>query len=105
MSGCCPLIRRYCCIIGVCCERTASFMMREGYRKMTLIGGSWVTGATVAGRGWVSLAPMESDPELYELAARVGHKLHAAERRIVTAESFTAVWVTKAFKDLPGTSQ
>jgi len=46
-------------------------MVREGYRK---------TEATVAGGAWVSLAPMVSDPEIYELAARVGHKLHAAER-------------------------
>jgi hypothetical protein len=23
----------------VCCERTASFMVRKGYRKTTLIGG------------------------------------------------------------------
>src|SRR6266850_892132 len=96
MSGCWPLIRRYCCIIGVCCERTASFMVREGYRK---------TEATVAGRAWVSLAPMVSDPEIYELAARVGHKLHAAERRIVTAESCTAGWVAKALTDVPGSSQ
>src|SRR3977135_3568906 len=105
MSGCWPLIRRYCCIIGVCCERTASFMVREGYRKTTLIGGSWVADATVAGRGWGSLAPMVSDPEIYELAARVGHKLHAAERRIVTAESCTAGWVAKALTDVPGSSQ
>jgi nicotinamide-nucleotide amidase len=80
-------------------------MVREGYRKTTLIGGSWVADATVAGRGWVSLAPMASDPELYELAARVGHKLHAAERRIVTAESCTAGWVAKALTDVPGSSQ
>jgi len=48
---------------------------------------------------------MVSDPELYELAARVGHKLHAAERRIVTAESCTAGWVAKALTDVPGSSQ
>ncbi len=33
MSGCWPLMRRYCCIIGVCCARGASFMVREGYPK------------------------------------------------------------------------
>jgi hypothetical protein len=27
------LMRRYCCIIGVCGARGASFMVREGYPK------------------------------------------------------------------------
>jgi nicotinamide-nucleotide amidase len=48
---------------------------------------------------------MVSDPELYELAARVGHKLRAAERRIVTAESCTGGWLAKALTDIPGSSQ
>jgi nicotinamide-nucleotide amidase len=48
---------------------------------------------------------MVSDPELYELAERVGHKLHAAERRMVTAESCTAGWVAKVLTDVPGSSQ
>jgi nicotinamide-nucleotide amidase len=48
---------------------------------------------------------MVSDPELYELAARVGHKLRAAERRIVTAESCTGGWLAKALTDVPGSSQ
>jgi nicotinamide-nucleotide amidase len=48
---------------------------------------------------------MGSDPELYELAERVGHKLRAAERRIVTAESCTGGWVAKALTDVPGSSQ
>ena len=52
-----------------------------------------------------SLVPMVSDPELYELAARVAHKLRAAERRIVTAESCTGGWVAKALTDVPGSSQ
>jgi nicotinamide-nucleotide amidase len=47
---------------------------------------------------------MVSDPELYELAARVGQKLLAAERRLVTAESCTAGWVAKALTDVPGSS-
>jgi nicotinamide-nucleotide amidase len=47
---------------------------------------------------------MVSDPELYELAARVGHKLRAADRRLVTAESCTAGWVAKAVTDIPGSS-
>ncbi len=48
---------------------------------------------------------MVSDPELYELADRVGHKLRAAGRRIVTAESCTGGWVSKALTDVPGSSQ
>src|SRR2546429_8263871 len=48
---------------------------------------------------------MASDPELYVLAERVGERLHAAERRLVTAESCTAGWVAKALTDVPGSSQ
>jgi nicotinamide-nucleotide amidase len=48
---------------------------------------------------------MESESELYELAERVGHKLRAAERRLVTAESCTGGWVAKALTDVPGSSQ
>ncbi len=48
---------------------------------------------------------MVSDPELYELAARVAHKLRAAERRLVTAESCTGGWVAKTLTDVPGSSQ
>jgi len=47
---------------------------------------------------------MLHDPELYELAARVGHKLHAAGRRLATAESCTGGWVAKALTDVPGSS-
>jgi nicotinamide-nucleotide amidase len=48
---------------------------------------------------------MIQDPELYELSARAGQKLRAAERRVVTAESCTAGWVAKALTDVPGSSQ
>jgi len=48
---------------------------------------------------------MASDAEHYELAARVGQKLRAAGRRLVTAESCTAGWVAKALTDVPGSSQ
>src|SRR5438105_3730053 len=48
---------------------------------------------------------MASDPELYVLAERVGDKLKAAGRRLVTAESCTAGWVAKALTDVPGSSQ
>jgi len=48
---------------------------------------------------------MSSESELFELAARVGRKLRAADRRIVTAESCTAGWVAKALTDIAGSSQ
>src|SRR5579862_7438167 len=48
---------------------------------------------------------MGIDPELYELAERVGHKLRAADRRVVTAESCTGGWVAKTLTDIPGSSQ
>src|ERR1700751_6343871 len=48
---------------------------------------------------------MTDDAELYDLAERVGHKLRAAERRLVTAESCTGGWVAKALTDVPGSSQ
>src|SRR6266480_3141721 len=48
---------------------------------------------------------MTTDPELYLLAERVGEKLKAAGRRLVTAESCTAGWVAKALTDVPGSSQ
>jgi nicotinamide-nucleotide amidase len=48
---------------------------------------------------------MVSDPELYELAARAGHKLRAAERHIVAAESCTGGWLAKALTDVPGSSE
>ena len=78
-------------------------MVREGYLKSR-------AGCVAAGRfrvdsRWVSLFHMVSDPELYELAARVAHKLRAAERRLVTAESCTGGWVAKALTDVPGSSE
>jgi nicotinamide-nucleotide amidase len=48
---------------------------------------------------------MLTSPQLYELAARVGHKLRAAERRLVTAESCTGGWVSKVLTDVPGSSE
>src|SRR6201987_4337700 len=48
---------------------------------------------------------MTDDAELYDLAERVGHKLRAAERRLVTAESCTGGWVAKALTDVAGSSQ
>jgi len=48
---------------------------------------------------------MISDSELYQLAARAGAALHAAGRRLATAESCTAGWIAKALTDVPGSSQ
>src|SRR5215469_8560359 len=48
---------------------------------------------------------MVTDPELYELAARVGQRLRTAERRLVTAESCTGGWLAKTLTDIPGSSQ
>src|SRR5580704_1541579 len=54
---------------------------------------------------WSSVQQMTSDSELYDLAQRVGHKLGAAARRVVTAESCTGGWVAKTLTDVPGSSQ
>jgi nicotinamide-nucleotide amidase len=48
---------------------------------------------------------MITDPELHELAARVGHKLLTAERRLVSAESCTGGWIAKTLTDIPGSSR
>lgn len=45
------------------------------------------------------------DRDLYQLAERVGRALHAAGRRLATAESCTAGWIAKALTDVPGSSQ
>lgn len=48
---------------------------------------------------------MSTDADLYQLAARAGAQLHAAGRRLATAESCTAGWIAKALTDVPGSSQ
>jgi nicotinamide-nucleotide amidase len=48
---------------------------------------------------------MTSDSDLYDLAQRAGHKLRAAARRVVTAESCTGGWIAKTLTDIPGSSQ
>jgi nicotinamide-nucleotide amidase len=77
--------------------------------KRAGLRGVWVAGSP-PGRYPVELPlgyarTMVSDPELYELAVRVGHKLRAAGRHIVTAESCTGGWVSKTLTDVPGSSQ
>lgn len=46
-----------------------------------------------------------SDAELYSLSETVGRGLRDAGWRVVTAESCTAGWITKALTDVPGSSQ
>jgi len=48
---------------------------------------------------------VNTDSELYSLAERAGMRLHAAGRRLATAESCTAGWIAKALTDVPGSSQ
>jgi nicotinamide-nucleotide amidase len=48
---------------------------------------------------------MTGESGLLELAARVGQRVLAARRRIVTAESCTGGWIAKALTDVPGSSQ
>src|SRR5215470_20113440 len=48
---------------------------------------------------------MPDDAQLYELATRVGRRLLASKRRMVTAESCTGGWIAKALTDVPGSSQ
>jgi nicotinamide-nucleotide amidase len=48
---------------------------------------------------------VDTDPDHYALAARLGERLRAASRRLATAESCTAGWVAKAITDVPGSSQ
>lgn len=45
------------------------------------------------------------DAELYALAETVGRELQLAGRRVATAESCTAGWITKALTDVPGSSR
>lgn len=46
-----------------------------------------------------------SDMELRRLAARVGRKLLAEGRTVVTAESCTGGWIAKTLTDIPGSSE
>ena len=95
--------------MGVCCRALSLRTVRvfvsisaghEGFPK-----GPIRCGPTRLRGRWGSLLSMVSDAELYELAERVGQKLRAAARRIVTAESCTGGWVSKALTDVPGSSQ
>ena len=95
--------------MGVCC-RSLSFKAcpRIGVdlrdTKATPKGPIRWGPTRLRGR-WGSLLPMVSDAELYELAERVGQKLRAAVRHLVTAESCTGGWVSKALTDVSGSSQ
>jgi nicotinamide-nucleotide amidase len=48
---------------------------------------------------------MPDDAHLYELATRVGRRLVASKRRMVSAESCTGGWIAKVMTDVPGSSQ
>jgi nicotinamide-nucleotide amidase len=48
---------------------------------------------------------MATDNDFFVLSERVGQKLRAAGRRLVTAESCTGGWVAKACTDVAGSSQ
>ena len=48
---------------------------------------------------------MPDDTQLYDLATRVGRRLLASKRRMVTAESCTAGWIAKAITDVRDSSQ
>ena len=48
---------------------------------------------------------MPYEPELRRLARRLGQRLLARRRRVVTAESCTGGWIAKAITDIPGSSQ
>jgi nicotinamide-nucleotide amidase len=48
---------------------------------------------------------MPDDAALFELATRVGRRLLASGRRMVTAESCTGGWIAKAMTDVAGSSQ
>jgi nicotinamide-nucleotide amidase len=94
----------YCCIMGVCWA--TSFMVREGYRRCRGLRVAGFGGDSFrVARAWSSLfGSMGSDPDLNGLAERVAHKLRAAERRLVTAESCTGGWVSKVLTDIAGSS-
>ena len=55
-------------------------------------------------RGGVNRPGMPDDAQLYDLAARVGQRLLASKRRMVTAESCTGGWIAKAMTDVPESS-
>lgn len=47
---------------------------------------------------------MVTDDDLFKLAVQVGHHLTGSQRRLVTAESCTAGWISKALTDVAGSS-
>lgn len=51
------------------------------------------------------MQPLITDQDLHQIAEELGRCAHAAGWHIVTAESCTAGWITKALTDIPGSSQ
>jgi nicotinamide-nucleotide amidase len=54
--------------------------------------------------GVVNRPGMPDDAQLFDLASRVGRRLLASKRRMVTAESCTGGWIAKAMTDVAGSS-
>jgi nicotinamide-nucleotide amidase len=57
-----------------------------------------------AARAVVNSLGMPDDALLFDLATRVGRRLHSAGRRMATAESCTAGWIAKVMTDVAGSS-
>jgi nicotinamide-nucleotide amidase len=57
-----------------------------------------------AARAIVNPLGMPDDAVLFDLATRVGRRLHTAGRRIATAESCTSGWIAKVMTDVAGSS-
>jgi nicotinamide-nucleotide amidase len=91
------LMRRYCCIMGVCGAKAMSFMAA----KATII----LIPRRVGIARCCSLTLMTTDQDLFSLAERVGEKLRGGGWRLATAESCTGGWVAKGCTDVAGSSQ
>ena len=51
------------------------------------------------------LDEMYSDEDILEFATKVGEHLKASGRKVVTAESCSGGWISKALTDVPGSSE
>src|SRR5882757_3847744 len=106
MSGFWLLMRRYCCIMGVCWERPASFIGRRLHQDAELLSGGVRSGCCrPRGLPGATLGRMVTDAQLSELVALVARWALGAKYRIVTAESCTGGWIAKSFTDAAGSSR
>src|SRR3954452_7460788 len=103
-------MRRYCCIMGVCCASARSFMGGRSLQDVRRPAVPWLgvldqcRHMLTARRTVVNRRQMPDDAQLYELATRVGRRLLASKRRLVVAESCTAGWIAKVITDVPDSS-